>query len=571
MPAVPLTKTRSDSAHALPPDPNRSAQNAASSSSGVSVQPAPAVVDTTSHETAHVFPRRFLGPMPQRAATSSKAEEKRRLLRNMKRAAMNKLLREDELGIDDSRGAEARARARRVVHRFRVMNKSSLGDETEVDYELGSSSGSSSDEGGWGTGDERRPKPDAEARKAKKAAKKKRKQDDKAKKKMGLATHGQWVGNSFDIGCEYESVPGKGMSDPAIDPGDALPQPEQPSSESLLGRDREGSPEVMSDEAVLRRDVQDSPTQLGGDAGLGEPGTPSKTGLPEAGPSSKPENFSRASSTRSTGAETFVTARGSPGDSDAESTFEAHVPHPPPDLPPPPPPSDGVPTSMTSSPRTGPSSRGDSRARLIHSSDEEADLGESRTSPRPSTSISSKVTGMGKGAKDAFNARLKSAMRPGSTHGYTEFEKPTRTKTVQFHHSPETVITQPTGAQTPAHPREVLARSGTEVEGTSADATEDAMVIDDDDVLPGGVVMRDRVAVKVGKHRDENIQSFDEMAQRRNPCTRIDRMEEYVLAMTVLSIDFYMDWVSCPCRRLTQLTAVLALARTDVRLQATTL
>lgn len=530
MPALPQSKPTGDSPHDLPPDPNQG-QNATPSTSSAAIQPAPAVINATSHARVHVFPRRFLGPMPLGVATSSKAEEKRQVLRQLRRNTMRGLLGEDELGVDDAHGAGARRQARRVVHRFRVRKRSNLGDETETDYEVGdTSSGSSSS-----SEDDPQPTPKKKKKgKDKKAGKKgKGKKKGKKKRKAKKGPADTWVGNSFDIGCEFDSVPDKETPDPAQD--DSADEDNPPTPASVLGRDVQDSPKLV-DEPLLGQDVQDSPDQLAGEAEREEPSTPTT-----AGPSTR-----RASSTRSTGADTFVTARGSLSGSDAESTFEADVPHPPPPL-------SDVPTSLASSPRAAASSQGDSRARLIHSSDDEADLGESRLSPRGSASVSSKprrsinsasVASMGRNAKDAFNTRLKSALRPTESHAYNDMEQPARGKTVQFHHSPDAIISRPSGAQVPAHPNDVLARSGSNAEGTSHDAVEDATVIDDD-VLPGGVVMRDRVVVKVGRHRDEGIRIFDETEQRRSPCYRIDPMEEYILGMTVTSIDFYLDWVSC--------------------------
>jgi hypothetical protein len=113
--------------------------------------------------------------------------------------------------------------------------------------------------------------------------------------------------------------------------------------------------------------------------------------------------------------------------------------------------------------------------------------------------------------------------------------------------------------QEPADPADVLRRTGSEIAGTSTEAQEDATVIDDDDFMPGGVVMRDRILVKVGRHRDENMSSFDEafqvslqrfqqltLFQRRDPCFRYEPMEEYLVGMTMTSVDFYSDWVSSP-------------------------
>jgi hypothetical protein len=483
------------------------------------MQPAPSVVDTSSHKAAHVFPRRFLGPMPHREATSSKAEERREAHRELRRKGLRRLLkqRDDELGLEQHT-------ASRVVHHFRVRKRTSLGDETELDFAVDDTGSSSSD-------DDEEPAPKKKKKKDKKGkgkdkdkkVGKKGKKKDKKKKKKGPGD--VWVGNSFDIGAEFDSVPDK---EDDREPGTPA---------SVLGEDMQDSPEVVHHE--LHQDEIEDPPKAG--PSTPEPGPPA----PVSGPSTpsrppiKRGHPSRAGSTSSTGGETFVTARDGADDGSDESTFHAIVPDPPR-----PPPSEGH-QSLQSSPRAGASSQGDSRARLIHSSDEETDLGPSSLSPRQSETrghrsrTSGSIASLGREAKQAINARLKSALRP-DTREYSDMDRAHRSKTVQF---TQTDDVAPSGAQAPAHPHAVLARSGSDVEGTSADAVGDAVPIDDD-VLPGGIVMRDRACIKVGRHRDESIGHFDEMTQRRSPCYRIEPMEEYVLGMTVTSIDFYLDWVS---------------------------
>jgi hypothetical protein len=69
---------------------------------------------------------------------------------------------------------------------------------------------------------------------------------------------------------------------------------------------------------------------------------------------------------------------------------------------------------------------------------------------------------------------------------------------------------QPKSQLEPANPIDVLSRTGEDARGTSAEASTKASVIDQDDFMPGGFVMRDRALVKVGRHRDEEIRVFDE-------------------------------------------------------------
>lgn len=509
MTAVPHTKD-SPSDHSVPPVREGGDDGASSSAA---IQPAPAIVDTSSHAAAHVFPRRFLGPMPLREATSTKANEKREAFRELRRKAMHRLLKakQGNIGVDEG------FHHPRLVHHFRVRKKTLLGDETELNFavdDTGSSSESSDEEAPMPKKKKDKDKKGKGKTKDKTVGKKDKKKDTRKKKKKKKKGPGDvWVGNSFDIGAEFESVP-RGDKDGR--------EPSTPAS--VLGEDMQDSPEIVPHE-LHQEDEGSAPT-----AG------PSKPLLVPLRPTMKSGHPSRAGSTSSTGGETFVTARDGAEDSDG-STFHAVVPDPPR-----PPPSDGQ-QSAQSSPKAGASSQGDSRACLIHSSDEETDLGPSNLSPRQSEtrhrSRGGSIASTARDAKHAINARLKSALRP-EAHEYSDMERPHRSKTVQF---TKTDDVMPSGARAPVHPGEVLARSGSDVEGTSADGADDAVLIDDD-VLPGGIVMRDRACVKVGRHRDESIANFDEATQRRSPCYRVDPMEEYVIGMTVTSIDFYLDWVS---------------------------
>ncbi|BEJ14793.1 hypothetical protein CspHIS471_0405600 [Cutaneotrichosporon sp. HIS471] len=513
-------------------------------SSESAMPPTPAVVNTTG-PPLHVFPRRFLGPRPLREATSTKATEARDAQRELRRKGMRQLL---QLGKDDVE--DEAGRVGRVVHRVRVRRMTTLGDETEADFDV-DDTGSSSDS----TDDEPAPKkkkknkdPNGKGKgKDKKDKKGKKAKKDKANKKKGAGT--VWVGNSFDIGAEFDSVP----RDEKIEPLTSV---------LVLGKDVQDSPEASPHALYPEEDV---PT-----AG---PSTPLPT------PSRSKTMFtpslpSRVGSTSSTGGETFMTARDGNDDSDA-STFHAIVPHHHKHKPPP---SDGQP-STHSSPIARVSSGDDSRANLIISSDEEMDLGPSSLSPRSESQGhksrgSSSTASVAKNAMHAVESGLKTGIRAGLKRGvkkgiesgirsglksglksavkdkakevqksavkdrareaqkYNDVEHPHKTKTVKFKGK------EPSGAQPPAHPRQVLARSGPELASTSQDTGTEI----DHDVLPGGVVMRDRACVKVGRHLDESIRYFDESVQRRSPCYRVDPMEEYLLGMTVTSVDFYSDW-----------------------------
>jgi hypothetical protein len=50
--------------------------------------------------------------------------------------------------------------------------------------------------------------------------------------------------------------------------------------------------------------------------------------------------------------------------------------------------------------------------------------------------------------------------------------------------------------------------------------------------------------VRVAYHREDNIPIYDEEAQRRNPCSRIEPLEEYIVVWRRGRVEFYQDWVS---------------------------
>jgi hypothetical protein len=56
--------------------------------------------------------------------------------------------------------------------------------------------------------------------------------------------------------------------------------------------------------------------------------------------------------------------------------------------------------------------------------------------------------------------------------------------------------------------------------------------------------MTDRMLVRVAHHREENIGVFDEEAQRRNPCDRLEPMEEFIVVWRKGRVEFYQDLVS---------------------------
>ncbi|WVO12653.1 hypothetical protein L204_100258 [Cryptococcus depauperatus] len=94
----------------------------------------------------------------------------------------------------------------------------------------------------------------------------------------------------------------------------------------------------------------------------------------------------------------------------------------------------------------------------------------------------------------------------------------------------------------PANPVSVLSREGEETQGTSAGATEDAMSSQDDTKGAGDIVLRDRMIVRIGYHREDGLKAFDEATQRRSPCSRLELFEEYIAVWRRGCIELYQDW-----------------------------
>ncbi|KIR57141.1 spore wall assembly protein [Cryptococcus gattii Ru294] len=98
----------------------------------------------------------------------------------------------------------------------------------------------------------------------------------------------------------------------------------------------------------------------------------------------------------------------------------------------------------------------------------------------------------------------------------------------------------------PVDPNTVLSRVGEEAQGTSSGAAADAMVEEPKSQKPlsrqGNVLYKDRMLVRVGYHNEENIVSFDEAAQRRNPCSKLDPFEEYIVVWRKGFVEFYQEW-----------------------------
>lgn len=420
--------------------------------------------------------------MPQSVVTSSTVIAKRRRMKSLRRRAMNKLLDDEGGKLRDAGRREAHAAART----FRVRRRDLINLIKDEDIKVESDSSDSDDD---------------EPKKTKKA------------KEI-------WVGGSFDIGREFESAAGTGNPDPGVegteDIGDQQPVTMQVVADRVLEEPATEEPQEMQEEVSSKDDNDEQDHQH-------------STALPTKSAASFVTAETRPSTNRagSTSGQTFVTARTQPESvADTASTFSAHVP-----VKTPAPPRSA---SVHSSPRAVGSSRASSTRPLYGGASHK---GDDDDPPEMLLSPSSKQRKSSGETARPFPQRLKSAIRGNQDEA--DMSGPSRR--VQFPENPVDGTEEPrNGDQEPADPNEVLARSGSAINGTSADATEG---MDDEDEYPAdGIVMRDRVLVKVGRHKDEQLNQFDEMTERRNPCYRFDPLEEYVCGLTTTAVDFYTDW-----------------------------
>lgn len=175
MPAAPQPLAGTTPPLPRPPDPNHP-NLAPTPPESVSHQPSPAVISSSSHIGLHILERRFIGPMPEKVVNSDQTEEKRRILRELRRKAVSRVLGDDELR---SVGEESGVGVRRAIRRIRIRRRRADGEEVEEDFDL-----RDSDDEEDGRGLKRFGK------------KKKEKRKD------------VWVGESFDIGREFRITPG---------------------------------------------------------------------------------------------------------------------------------------------------------------------------------------------------------------------------------------------------------------------------------------------------------------------------------------------------------------------------
>lgn len=516
MPAVPLQQPQADTTHIHQHETTKT-PSGPQPYSEATLAPAPAVIDVSSHVERHAQPRRFLGLVPQSIATGDQAVAKRERIRTMRRNAMQSLLKTDGLlGIEQNGGQMVRQQAARAVHTFRVHKKDRLNNEHQTQVDINESdsdttSSSSDDEPSTWFSPTRKKK-------------------HQRIRKINLSTT-KWVGTSFDIGREFETPDEKPHG------SDSNSRSPSPTRGDLTSAPLQDSPE--QDARAAEATEPSSPTPKGKGKGKGKSkalltvdadARTFKTAQTHLTPEyNTTPTRSRPTSTRSTTQDTFVTAKMAEdgGEDKDDFYFTPHTPirssnnvHPAP--------SEASPSSHVDAGHSPTSSM----APLITSDDDPGkDVKRKRAPSRASTrgSLSRLSVSLSSASKRNFPHRLKSALRVSGANfeaapdALPESPAKPRGKTVQFSPAlPKPPIREDTvdivrkGDKAPVDPKSVLTRTGIEVAGASAGDHEPA-VVDTDDFMPGGVVMRDRVLVKLGRHRDEGITSFDEMAQVSSP------------------------------------------------------
>jgi len=237
------SKTQSD-----PADPNHPNDSEPSTKAQISIEPSPAIISSSSNVTAHILSRRFLGPMPENIAHSSEVQEKERKIRDMRRKAIGKILgRPGEDTIHGSFGTtDDRRGVSKVVHRIRVRRRNKHGEEVEEDVELEDDSDEES------------------GRFSKFKGKKKQKRKD------------VWIGESFDIGQEFDIPAGRdrhegdgptanGIDEEASTNGTNRPAPSRGTTQDTFVTARTHPNDSSSMIANLDQDMDDSSPPLGRD------------------------------------------------------------------------------------------------------------------------------------------------------------------------------------------------------------------------------------------------------------------------------------------------------------------
>ncbi|KAK8858607.1 hypothetical protein IAR55_002836 [Kwoniella newhampshirensis] len=509
MPSVPQRASSSRAAHHAPPNPNHPHDLGAhhpQSGSQPNVEPSPAITSTRSHVDTHVLPRRFLGPMPENVVNSKEVEERRRRFRDLRKGAMRRLRGiegDGDEGLADFGGDErVGGIVGNVVRKIKVRRRGRHGEEVEEEMNLDDDGDEESEYEGQGS----------------------------HKKKKKQMRRDVWVGDSFDIGQEFlASTVQSGESPPPVNRGDTGAQ-----------LDQRSSPANGAGQAI-RPPVSTRTTQ--------ETFVTARTRLSAGTPGA-----SRSSLSLNTPGENGYTLGANPqpslDGSPSTSAFLAHPRH----------------------------SQSSSTQPLVSSPVDEEGEGSWDTT----TALTKRgrfISGKGRTTSPGISNRLKSALRHTSKNDIAvsqsvisaqqgdaksrkngEGGKHAKSKTVQFPMDHVEVMSdenltgegQPKesqkrkGNKAPVDPDAVLSREGDEAAGTSAGAAEQAMEEEDgeweEEKRPGEVILRDRMLVRVGYHREDHVSAFDEAAQRRNPCARLEPMEEYIVVWRKGLVELYSDW-----------------------------
>ncbi|WVF68945.1 hypothetical protein IAT40_003719 [Kwoniella sp. CBS 6097] len=584
MPSVPQPASATRATHFSPPNPNfthdvsahapsTSAAAAAAATPSPNPSPAPAVIQSASHVGAHLhFPaRRFLGGIPENMVNSTEVEEKRKRFRDLRRKAIDHLplpihsqsRDEDGGGSFSDFGAEgggegsgtSRGMIRGAARRISVIKRGLHGESVreELDLDLDEDEEEEDERNGIGKG------------------KKKKKRKD------------VWVGESFDIGREFFGYTENGTEGerklddeiPAL--GSDQPGPfsisTNTANSSTLKRPAVSTRTTQETFVTARtefssRDDQDDETS----SSVG--GTPA-TAAAVAGASRSTLDFHTDTEREVEGYNLGL----GPGGSLARSVTGTSSPL---DMTPP----GRIRVSQSSSLQpliTSP----------LDEHEHEHDL-DGASSSQPSAALPkeggsqsrSRSRSKSKSSLPNINIsnRLKSALRHSSRPNIKssqsafpdsdanrpltgsddrqepslqQHQQPLKSKSVQFpvdlvvRSQPSKTVEEARkrkGNKAPVDPRDVLSREGDEAAGTSAGAVEDALDERgeeegwEEDRRPGEVIMRDRMLVRVGYHREDQISGFDETAQRRNPCARLDPFEEFIVVWRKGQIELYQDY-----------------------------
>ena len=147
MPAVPHAATNGHAPQTQPRNPNVPAAmdtQAHAVSSVPSHQPSPGVLDTSSHSSLHALPRRFLGPLPPEVIQSPEVQAKQSRLHRVRLEALHKI--NGVLENNDPRrkgsvggafeGVNEEGRIRGRLRKIKVLRRGRFGEQVEEEFEF---------------------------------------------------------------------------------------------------------------------------------------------------------------------------------------------------------------------------------------------------------------------------------------------------------------------------------------------------------------------------------------------------------------------------------------------------